>query len=571
MKKSDMMKSGMMKLFTLCLILVAPLAFADSTPVDSALAPQAGLFIHDLRLIPVQSGGRIKPFDEFARETILSLTGQRSFGSFDPSEMMLSIMVEPQKWANEAIIRISNEEVRKQLLLDESKKYFSPNELMKNNAFLQYAEGISSNGTASSQVTNTGVNSVTGQRDPRSEELKRVVDRVYHFQALVQGKLWMVTPPADKNPESAWTSLSEGMTKPSLQATAVYEMLKSYLDHDLDAFKAKAAAARRSIESATPGFDELDPKLKAEVFYNRLRPFLQSMIFYLFAGILWLFASAHAFPRLMAKFLTCVAVLTHVLGFSLRCYIAGRPPVTNMYESIIWVSLGVMVFAILIYSRFKQNVLMSTATFLSGLALFAADSAPLLMDPTIRPLVAVLRSNYWLTIHVLTITISYGAFMLAMGIANVTLFQFTKKSEVTVQQRIALLNQLAYRALMFGTVLLAAGTILGGIWADASWGRFWGWDPKEVWALIALLSYMAMLHGRYAGWVGTFAFPLWTVICFSTVMMAWYGVNFILGVGKHSYGFSSGGQAFMATFVGIQAAYCIWISVQHKKKKVSRA
>src|SRR5690606_25206181 len=132
--------------------------------------------------------------------------------------------------------------------------------------------------------------------------------------------------------------------------------------------------------------------------------------------------------RLIAKSLTFFAVSFHVVGFALRCYVAGRPPVTNMYESIIWVSLLVMVFALLIFARTKARVLITVATILSGLALFAADSAPLLMDPTIRPLVPVLRSNYWLTIHVLTITASYGAFMLAMGIANVTLFHFLRQA-----------------------------------------------------------------------------------------------------------------------------------------------
>jgi cytochrome c-type biogenesis protein CcsB len=335
------------------------------------------------------------------------------------------------------------------------------------------------------------------------------------------------------------------------------------------------ARARLAIEGGIQQFDQHRNKILAETFYNRLRPFLQAMIFYLVAGILWLFAGAHAFPRILSKFLTICAVTMHALGFALRCYVAGRPPVTNMYESIIWVSLGVMVFAVLLFLKNRQNVLMTTATFLSGLSLFAADAAPMVMDPTIRPLVPVLRSNYWLTIHVLTITLSYGAFMLAMGIANVALYWFygiSKKGESrAISERIALLNQLTYRALMFGTVLLAAGTILGGVWADYSWGRFWGWDPKEVWALIALLSYMAVLHGRFTGWVGKFAFPLWTVICFSTVVMAWYGVNFVLGVGLHSYGFSTGGQAFVFGFLLLQTAFCLWVAYHYQRLKKTAA
>jgi cytochrome c-type biogenesis protein CcsB len=531
-------------------------------------APIPGLFLNDLRLLPIQTGGRIKPFDEFARESILAFTGNRNFNGYDPSELLVSMMVNPQAWAQVELIRISNEDVRKELLLETNRIYFTPVELMKNNTFLQYAEGISSGGQ---QVTAGGVNAVTGTHDPRGEEMKRVVDRMSRFQAMISGKLWMVTPPKDNNPDTPWIPLSEGMTAATPQSNAVYAMLKSYLMQDKDGFKQHAAEARKSIEDAMPNFEAAKPKLTAEVFYNRLRPFLQAMILYLLAGFMWFFAGKGTFFRLMAKSLTAMAMFVHILGFGLRCYVAGRPPVTNMYESIIWVSLGVMVFSLFLYWRTKQTVLLAVSTILAGIALFAGDSVPLVMDPTIRPLVPVLRSNYWLTIHVLTITASYGAFMLAMGISNVTLYFFHKKAnaessaQVPLSQRISTLNQLAYRAVMIGTVLLAAGTILGGVWADYSWGRFWGWDPKEVWALIALLAYIAILHARFAGWVGVFAFPLWIVICFATVVMAWYGVNFVLGVGLHSYGFSTGGQTFVAGYLAVQLIYCLWIAYEHKR------
>src|SRR6202000_2556326 len=130
------------------------------------------------------------------------------------------------------------------------------------------------------------------------------------------------------------------------------------------------------------------------------------------------------------------------------------------------------------------------------------------------------------------------AFALTLGLANVTLFYFVRKEKLI---KIQSLNQLTYRAMQFGVVLIAAGTILGGVWADYSWGRFWGWDPKEVWALIVLLCYLTILHGRFTGWVSQFGFAAWSVVAFLSVIMAWYGVNFVLGVGLHSYGFSSGG------------------------------
>lgn len=566
------MKTLFQKLL-MCLLIAQPvLALTDALAKP---VPLEGITLRDLRLIPVQSGGRIKPFDEFSRELLLAFTGDRSFAKFDPSELMISIMVYPGEWAEVPLIRVGNEETRKQLLLDPSRKFFSPNELAKNNTFLQYAESMGQDD--GSQVTASGVSPVTAAMDPRAEELKRVVDRMTRFQALVGGHLWTTTPPKDKNPETQWAPLSRGMHEPSETSNAVYAMLKTYLEKDAAGFNKNAETARRLIEEATPKFEEMKSHLVIETYYNRLRPFFLALWLYFIAGILWMFAGDRetqkvSITRLVAKSMTFFAIAFHVIGFSLRCYVAGRPPVTNMYESIIWVSMLVMVFALIIFAKTKARVLITIATILSGISLFAADSAPLLMDPTIRPLVPVLRSNYWLTIHVLTITASYGAFMLAMGIANVTLFQFLRQARgksaagagMTISQRITTLNQLTYRALMFGTVLLAAGTILGGIWADYSWGRFWGWDPKEVWALIALLAYMAMLHGRLTGWVGNFGFPLWTTICFSTVIMAWYGVNFVLGVGLHSYGFSSGGQAVMAGFVTLQIIFDIYVALQVK-------
>jgi hypothetical protein len=117
------------------------------------------------------------------------------------------------------------------------------------------------------------------------------------------------------------------------------------------------------------------------------------------------------------------------------------------------------------------------------------------------------------------------------------------------------LNRFTYKAIQVGVLLLAAGTILGGVWADYSWGRFWGWDPKEVWALVALLGYLCVLHARFAGWVGQRGLPALAAACFSLIVMAWYGVNFVLGAGLHSYGFGGGGQGWVYTAVGFELFY----------------
>jgi ABC-type transport system involved in cytochrome c biogenesis permease subunit len=171
------------------------------------------------------------------------------------------------------------------------------------------------------------------------------------------------------------------------------------------------------------------------------------------------------------------------------------------------------------------------------------------------PLQPVLRDNFWLTIHVLTIVSSYAAGALAWGLGCLSLGYYLlgryrdgrtgrKAPEATVA-----LAGFIYKAMQVAVLLLAAGTILGGLWADVSWGRFWGWDPKEVWALVSLLAYLIILHGRYIGWIGDFGLAAGSVLGAAVIGMSWYGVNFLLGAGLHSYGFGQGGQTEFFSFL----------------------
>ena len=178
------------------------------------------------------------------------------------------------------------------------------------------------------------------------------------------------------------------------------------------------------------------------------------------------------------------------------------------------------------------------------------------------PLQPVLRDNFWLTIHVLTIVSSYAAGALAWGLGILSLGYYllgTYRQPATgrPKQPPAACAELAgfiYKAMQVAVLLLAAGTILGGLWADVSWGRFWGWDPKEVWALVSLLAYLVVLHGRFAGWIGNFGLAAGAVVGAAVIGMSWYGVNFLLGAGLHSYGFGQGGQTEFFTFLVLNCA-----------------
>jgi ABC-type transport system involved in cytochrome c biogenesis permease subunit len=172
------------------------------------------------------------------------------------------------------------------------------------------------------------------------------------------------------------------------------------------------------------------------------------------------------------------------------------------------------------------------------------------------PLQPVLRDNFWLTIHVLTIVSSYAAGALAWGLGILSLGHYLfgrypqgSGGRSRPPEACAELAGYIYKAMQVAVVLLAAGTILGGLWADVSWGRFWGWDPKEVWALVSLLAYLVILHGRYAGWIGNFGLAGGAVLGAAVIGMSWYGVNFLLGAGLHSYGFGQGGQTEFFTFL----------------------
>jgi ABC-type transport system involved in cytochrome c biogenesis permease subunit len=208
------------------------------------------------------------------------------------------------------------------------------------------------------------------------------------------------------------------------------------------------------------------------------------------------------------------------------------------------------VFALIFEFIFKSRIFALVGSALAVIGFVLADNVPTILDPAIGPIEPVLRSNFWLTIHVLTITLSYAAFFLSLGIGHVCLWSLWKHRED--KERLKRQTQLLYRVVQVGIVLLASGTILGGVWASYSWGRFWGWDPKETWALIALLGYVAVLHGRMAGWLRELGFTIGVVSAFLGVLMAWYGVNFILGVGLHSYGFSKGGLPFVIAFVTVE-------------------
>ncbi|NUN97922.1 MAG: cytochrome c biogenesis protein CcsA, partial [Candidatus Omnitrophica bacterium] len=299
-----------------------------------------------------------------------------------------------------------------------------------------------------------------------------------------------------------------------------------------------------------------------EIQYNAFKPFRKAWEFLLLGAILFGVAMGVSgrYVYLAAWASTTVGFALSSYGLLLRVLIAGRPPVSNMYESVVYMGWGVLLFAAIFELVYRQRIFGLCGSLMGVTVLILADMLP--FDPAISPLVPVLRSNYWLLIHVMTIVISYSAFGLAMAIAHFSLLFYLfapGKKEI-----IRTSNAFVYRGIQLGVLLLTAGTILGGVWANESWGRFWGFDPKETWALISILGYLALLHARLFGMIGPFGMAVGAVLGFQLILMTWYGVNFVLGAGLHSYGFGTGGQGYVMGYLLAEVGFMSMVALRYK-------
>ncbi len=537
----------------------------------SASAQSTSEFSADFTMetLPVQNGGRLKPFDTYARETLTLLHGRGTFRVDEnkPSRPAIHIvstwMMVPEVWDSKEFIRVDHLGLKKALNLSTDKKFFSPQELVRNTRFGVILGELNSKRQLKEKL------------NPFDQAVQKLEMQVGFFQEVRMGAL-RIAPNKDQQ-NMSWLSIAE---LDEQQKELFFSVLKNYmatfageeaekgtlseatkatLQSSIDAFV-------QSVAQNNPSLYPSSAKMKWEVHYNQFAPFLKAAIFYVLAAILMFLALLFHKTWLArgAWLSTGIAFLLHTYGFGLRVYLTERPPVSNMFETVIWVAWGVIVFTSILSWVKKKNYILLSGTMAAALAMIIANNAPAILDGTLQPLEPVLRSNLWLIIHVMTITLSYAAFFLAVGISNVALFHIIRGAKVQSAEINDYVDT-CYKSLQVGVVLLAAGTILGGVWADYSWGRFWGWDPKETWALIALLGYLALLHGRLAGLVKNFGMLAGSIIAFNLVVMAWYGVNFVLGAGLHTYGFGAGGVEYVAAFVGLQFLYVVYAGLMIKK------
>ncbi len=288
-------------------------------------------------------------------------------------------------------------------------------------------------------------------------------------------------------------------------------------------------------------------QLKAESLYLTA-PLIPVTLFFYCAGVIaLLFFPRAGRPLIAAGFLLHTAILV------LRTYILGRPPVSNMFETVIyvpWISVALS----LLFDRKKNHNILLICGALAAIVLMILLKVTGLNEK-MENVQAVLDSQFWLLIHVLLVVGSYGIFILAGILAHVELIRRPK--QIPASPLVPLLY--------LGTVALIGGTILGGIWAAQSWGRFWDWDPKESWAFISSCVFLLLIHAYRFGKIGTRGVAIGAIVGLIAVSFTWYGVNYILGTGLHSYGFGNGGEGWYYLYVASEAAFLLWVMQKNKK------
>ncbi|MGE3611230.1 MAG: cytochrome c biogenesis protein [Bacteriovoracaceae bacterium] len=481
----------------------------------------------DLETFPVLAAGREKPLYVLADDSIRFITGESKVGELSATEAFCKLSLKAFGMPLELPINVKVEHVEAKKLLGLSDKDNSiPISDLENKI------GLVQTKLAEIKENNSF-----------KKELSKIGQRYSTYQAIIGAQAWTV--PVEKNGQIDFIRLAEFLTED--RVTSVKE------------------AGQNPVKILMSEAKENYLRIKGDHYlleykYFKWNLFVWALLCSVLA-ILLLFGLKNKIPGTM---LTILTITLQLSGMILRILISGRAPITNMYETVMFSGLGALIISCIISLYRKEIAFVLAGLSFNVLTLMMMKFAHGMLDPGISPLVPVLRDNFWLSTHVTTVILSYAALALSWVLANSLLIRnrFFKISPEEYRYGVDLI----YTAIKYGVVLLSAGVILGGVWADYSWGRFWGWDPKETWSLIVLLVYMAILHGKYTSWINPKRFVPLVAGAFLSVMMAWFGVNYILASGLHSYGFSEGGAIFLGSFFLIQI---ILLIITNLKSKVS--
>ncbi|MCP5071057.1 MAG: cytochrome c biogenesis protein CcsA [bacterium] len=415
------------------------------------------------------------------------------------------------------------------------------------------------------------------QKYPKTDLILGAVDMtVSMVQALQQDaarpRLTLFPPSSGVKEEPSWHTGGFLLTVPKLPPEMLsnvkrFEKLSDHVNEP-GAFLGAINEYQAGVKESAERRGEYS-KIGLEVLLYKLALFHWSLFFFLFAFVLtafwWLKPSLRKL-KIAITGLTILGVCSVTLGIVLRCIIRERPPVSTLYETVLFIT-AVGIIACLITERInKMGIALSAAPILGALGMFMANRYEEMRGTDTMPsLMAVLDTNFWLATHVTTVTIGYSAGLLASGLGHLFVLGKAFGLKRDDNQFYVSLGRMVYGMVAFGLIFSTIGTILGGVWANDSWGRFWGWDPKENGALMIVLGNLAILHARLGGFIGTFGMAMSTIALGIVVAFSWWGVN-LLGVGLHSYGFTAGIQKILNIFYAIEGAvlvtgfYWLWWS-----------
>jgi cytochrome c-type biogenesis protein CcsB len=503
--------------------------------------------------------GRTKPLFTLSNDILRKVTRENKFEELTSMQVFLGLYLDFHRWKDVPLIKVTSKDLQRSIGIKGNLASFSNLVNLEGDGMYKLSEKV-----------NTAYAKSPGKRNKMDKEVMKVDERVNIVYMIYKGDFMKIFPLKDGTHN--WGSPEEALEKAVSIDDSLY--LKNIMPALAEALQTNNTANARKICESISGYQDRfsdytlpsESKAKAEILYYRLGIFEKLFPFYATIGLIMLLGliimvirgtgSISLFIKVLNWFLF-TGFLFHTFGLALRWYIAGHSPMSNGYESMLFIS-WVTLLAGFIFSR-KSVFALSATAVLAGMTLMVAHLS--FMDPEITNLVPVLKS-YWLTLHVSVITGSYG--FLGLGailglITMILLILSNGRNRERIANTIDELTVINYKTLILGLYLLAIGTFLGAIWANESWGRYWGWDPKETWSLITIVIYSLVIHSRLIpGMKDIYTFNLLSLFAFSSVLMTYFGVNYYLS-GLHSY--ASGDPVPVPVFVYVTVLVLVAISI----------
>jgi cytochrome c-type biogenesis protein CcsB len=493
------------------------------------------------KLLVQDNAGRMKPLDSLNMELLHKIYRSSKVSGLNPNQVILGMLLKPELWKQINLIYTKDPKVNQLLGVDKNSKYVSFNDCFEDPQTLQ--------GYKLASHVSEALRMPPKKRGKLEKALLKIDERINISYMVYSGSIFRIFP-RPNDPSHRWENAITAIQNFNSETSSeVRDLLLNYFQSVDHALKNgnwknadKAVQAIKNFQNKY-GKDVLinQTRIEAEIIYNKLEIFKNLLPYTFLIGFILLIVGFVQIIKdiqfkktvLIFKSLIFVIFTVFTAGMILRWYVSGHAPWSDAYESLLYIGWATLL-AGLIFSR-KSPLVLASTTILAGIILFVAHLNWL--DPQITNLVPVLKS-YWLTIHVSLITASYGFLGLGAVIGFIVLILFVlknKKNSERFEKRIIELNTINEMNLLAGLVLLTIGNFLGGIWANESWGRYWGWDPKETWALVTILVYSAIIHIKYISKAQThYNFALLSILGLSSVIMTYFGVNFYLS-GMHSY------------------------------------